>query len=67
MEIDELSNRVLIENHLNIELKSIEMIKGIHEARLLTSMKRADNMMGLLVNFNNTSVVNVLGRFKPRG
>ena len=33
-------------------LKSVEQIKGIHEAQLLTYMKLADIKQGFLINFN---------------
>ena len=43
---------LLIEDSLIIELKSVEQIKGIHEAQLLTYMKLAGIKTGLLMNFN---------------
>ena len=43
---------VLVNNELILELKSIEEIKGIHEAQLLTYMKLANIRKGLLINFN---------------
>jgi GxxExxY protein len=45
---------LLVEDKLIIELKSVEQIKGIHEAQLLTYMKLAGVKIGLLVNFNVT-------------
>ena len=41
-----------MENDLVIELKSVEEIKGIHEAQLLTYMKLSGAKTGLLMNFN---------------
>jgi GxxExxY protein len=44
---------ILVENHLILELKSVESIKGVHAAQLLTYMKLCDVKVGLLINFNN--------------
>ena len=43
---------LLIENKLIVELKSVEAIKAIHEAQLLTYMKLANISIGLMINFN---------------
>ena len=43
---------MLVERTLVIELKSVDEIKGIHEAQLLTYMKLAGLRSGLLINFN---------------
>jgi GxxExxY protein len=43
---------VLVENTLILELKSVEAVKAVHEAQLLTYMKLAGISHGLLVNFN---------------
>lgn len=43
---------LLIEDRLIIELKSVEKIKKIHEAQLLTYMKLSGIKTGLLMNFN---------------
>ncbi len=42
----------LIENEIILELKSVEQLKGIHEAQLLTYMKLANIKQGFLINFN---------------
>ncbi|WP_428356978.1 GxxExxY protein [Methyloprofundus sp.] len=42
----------LIEDKIILELKSIEQLKGIHEAQLLTYMKLANIKQGFLINFN---------------
>lgn len=54
---------ILVENRLIIELKSVEAIKGIHEAQLLTYMKLAGIKTGLLINFNNTRLKDGIQRF----
>lgn len=43
---------LFIENEIIIELKSVEALKGIHEAQLLTYMKLAGVRQGFLINFN---------------
>jgi GxxExxY protein len=47
---------VLVENELIVELKSVEEVKGIHEAQLLTYMKLAGVKIGLLINVNVTKL-----------
>jgi GxxExxY protein len=47
---------VLVENTLIVELKSVESLKGIHNAQLLTYMKLAGIRTGLLINFNVTKL-----------
>ena len=42
---------ILIENQLILELKSVEEIKGIHEAQILTYMKLSKIHQGLLMVF----------------
>jgi len=54
---------LLIEDKLIIELKSVEQIKGIHEAQLLTYMKLAGVKIGLLMNFNVTKLKSGIKRF----
>ncbi|MAD80406.1 MAG: hypothetical protein CMJ50_06130 [Planctomycetaceae bacterium] len=47
---------VLVENKLSVERKSVDEIKRIHEAQLLTYMKLAEVKIGLLMNFNVTTL-----------
>ncbi|MET0050863.1 MAG: GxxExxY protein [Candidatus Thiodiazotropha sp.] len=54
---------ILIEDELIIELKSIDAIKGIHEAQLLTYMKLAGIRTGLLMNFNVKKLKDGIRRF----
>ena len=44
--------KVTKEDELIIELKSVDKLKGIHQAQLLTYMKLAGVKTGLLLNFN---------------
>ncbi len=44
----------LVEDEIILELKSVEQLKGIHEAQLLTYLKLANIRHGFLINFNVT-------------
>jgi GxxExxY protein len=52
-----------VENRLIVELKSVDEIKRIHEAQLLTYMKLAEVKIGLLMNFNVTTLKDGIRRF----
>jgi GxxExxY protein len=54
---------VLVEDTLVLELKSVEEIKDIHKAQLLTYMKLAGAKTGLLINFNVTKLNKGIKRF----
>ena len=54
---------LLIDDKLIIELKSVEQIKRIHEAQLLTYMKLAGVKTGLLMNFNVMRLKSGIKRF----
>jgi GxxExxY protein len=54
---------VLVEDKLILELKSVEELKGIHEAQLLTYMKLADIKIGLLINFNVSKLKTGIRRY----
>ena len=54
---------ILVENQLIVELKSVDEIKGIHEAQLLTYMKLAGLKIGLLLNFNVKKLKDGIKRF----
>ena len=54
---------LLVESELIIELKSVEKLRGIHEAQLLTYMKLAGIKTGLLMNFNVTKLKDGIKRF----
>ena len=45
-------NDLLVEDKIILELKSVEALKGIHEAQLLTYMKLSGIKQGFLINFN---------------
>ena len=54
---------ILVDNELIVELKSVDVIKGIHQAQLLTYMKLAGVKSGLLLNFNVTKLKDGIQRF----
>jgi GxxExxY protein len=54
---------LLVEDKLIIELKSVEEIKGIHKAQLLTYMKLAGVKLGLLINFNVSKLKDGIKRY----
>ena len=54
---------VLVEDILILELKSVEQVKDIHEAQLLTYMKLAGAGIGLLINFNVRRLRDGIKRF----
>jgi GxxExxY protein len=43
---------LLVENKVNVELKSVENLGPIHEAIILTYLRLAGHSLGLLINFN---------------
>jgi GxxExxY protein len=54
---------ILVEDKLITELKSVDAIKGIHEAQLLTYMKLSGVRTGLLLNFNVKKLKDGIKRF----
>ena len=55
---------LLVEDRLILELKSVEKVKEIHRAQLLTYMKLACVSTGLLLNFNVQRLADGIERFK---
>ncbi|WP_102796227.1 GxxExxY protein [Bowmanella denitrificans] len=54
---------MLVDNKLILELKSVEQVKDIHKAQLLTYMRLANIKKGLLINFNALKLKDGLKRF----
>ena len=54
---------MLIEDSLLVELKSVDILKGIHEAQLLTYMKLTKIKTGLLMNFDVKKLKDGIKRF----
>jgi GxxExxY protein len=46
-----------------LELKSVERILPLHEARLLTYLRLTDCCVGLLINFNTVSLTDGIKRY----
>ena len=55
---------ILVEKKVIIELKTVDAIAPIHEAKILTYMKFAKKEVGLLINFNVTLLKNGIRRFR---
>jgi len=53
---------LLVENKIVIELKSIKNIESIHLAQILTYMKLGKYKVGLILNFNVSSLRNGIRR-----
>jgi len=47
---------LLIENEIIVEVKSVEALHDVHKKQLLTYLKLANKKLGLLVNFNVSSL-----------
>ena len=55
---------VLVNEQVILELKSLERTLAIHEAQLLTYMKLANVVKGLLISFNVRRLVDGIRRFR---
>jgi GxxExxY protein len=55
---------ILVENSVIIELKAVDAINPVHEAQLLTYLKFAEKPLGLLINFNVTTLKDGIRRFR---
>ena len=55
---------VLVDDQLILELKSVDQIKDIHKAQLITYMKLAHIKTGLLINFNVSRLTDGIQRFR---
>lgn len=47
---------LLVDNSVIIEIKSVETLADVHYKQLLTYLKLTDKKLGLLVNFNCSSI-----------
>jgi len=54
---------MLIKRSLILELKAVEELTSVHEARLLTYMKLSGIRIGLLIDFNVRLLRNGIRRF----
>ena len=53
---------ILLPEKLIIELKSVDKLASIHTAQLITYLKLSSIKTGLLINFNETKLMNGLKR-----
>jgi GxxExxY protein len=47
---------ILVQNEIVVEVKSVEALHDVHKKQLLTYLKLTDRKLGLLVNFNVSSL-----------
>ena len=47
---------MLVQSEIVIEVKSVEILHDVHKKQLLTYLKLANKKLGLLVNFNVSSL-----------
>ena len=55
---------ILVEQHVVVEIKSVEQLKPLHQAQVLTYLRVADLPLGLLLNFNTTNLREGIKRFR---
>jgi GxxExxY protein len=53
----------LVEDHIVLEIKSVDAVHNIHKAQLLTYMKIGNYKLGLLLNFNVCTMKERIHRF----
>jgi GxxExxY protein len=53
---------LLVENKVVLELKSVEEINDVHLAQVLTYLKLGNYRLGLLINFNVSTLKNGIKR-----
>lgn len=51
-----------VENKIIVEIKAVESLNDIHLAQILTYLKRGNNRIGLLINFNEVKLTDGLKR-----
>ncbi len=53
---------LVVEQLVIVEVKAVEKLLGIHEAQLLTYLRLTKTKLGLLINFNATTLKNSIRR-----
>ena len=53
---------ILVEDTVVIEIKSVESLADVHYKQLLTYLRLTDKKLGLLINFNASSLKNSIKR-----
>ncbi|MCG8384121.1 MAG: GxxExxY protein [Cytophagales bacterium] len=51
-----------VENKIIVEIKAVESLNDIHLAQILNYLKRGNNRIGLLINFNEVKLTDGLKR-----
>lgn len=54
---------MVVENRILLELKSVDKLRPIHEAQILTYLKLTNLKVGLLMNFNEVFLKKGIKRF----
>ncbi len=55
---------IVVDECLILELKAVDKLSKLHEAQILTYLKLTNISTGLLMNFNDTRLVNGIKRYK---
>ncbi len=53
---------LLVDESVIVEVKSVETLLDVHHKQLLTYLKLADKKLGLLINFNSSTLKNSITR-----
>jgi GxxExxY protein len=53
----------LVDGRVVVELKAVETIAPVHEVIMLTYLRRSGSYLGLLINFNVSTLKDGLRRF----
>ncbi|NTW33864.1 MAG: GxxExxY protein, partial [Bacteroidetes bacterium] len=53
---------ILVDDKVIIEIKSVESLSDVHHKQLLTYLKLTGKKLGLLINFNSSSISNSIIR-----
>ncbi|MBA3705012.1 MAG: GxxExxY protein [Bacteroidetes bacterium] len=53
---------MVVENKVIVEIKSVDDLKDIHFAQILTYLKLSNNKVGLLINFNELRLIDGIKR-----
>jgi len=48
---------IIVEDQIIIEVKSVESLHDVHKKQLLTYLKLTDKKLGILVNFNVSTLI----------
>lgn len=53
---------ILVEEAVIVEVKAVECLTDVHKAQLLTYLRLSDKRVGLLINFNESKLLDGLKR-----